>query len=121
MQIVSRSSRDLEGKREQEKVVVTKMIEIYCRGHKHTSVGLCNDCLELSDYASIRVDRCPFMETKTFCSTCRVHCYKPDMRTKIREVMRYSGPRMLFRHPILTMRHLHEEWKQKQTERGNAP
>ena len=47
-----------------------------------------------------------FMENKTFCSNCRVHCYKPEMREKIREVMRFSGPRMLLCHPILAVWHV---------------
>ena len=48
------------------------------------------------------------MENKTFCSNCKVHCYKPDMREQIRRVMRYSGPRMIKTHPILAIRHLIE-------------
>ena len=35
------------------------------------------------------------------------------MREKIRVVMRYSGPRMLFHHPILTIKHMVEERKDK--------
>ena len=53
-----------------------------------------------------RIHKCPFMETKTFCSACKVHCYKPEMREKIRAVMRFSGPRMLLYHPILAIWHL---------------
>jgi hypothetical protein len=34
-----------------------------------------------------------------------VHCYIPTMREKIRVVMRYAGPRMAHRHPILTSFH----------------
>lgn len=30
-------------------------------------------------YARLRSDKCPFMETKTFCSNCKVHCYKEDI------------------------------------------
>lgn len=53
------------------------------------------------------------METKTFCSNCKVHCYRPEMREKIRVVMRYSGPRMLFCHPILALRHVAESRAEK--------
>ncbi|MGN0478669.1 MAG: nitrous oxide-stimulated promoter family protein, partial [Hominenteromicrobium sp.] len=60
-----------------------------------------------------RSDCCPFMETKTFCSNCKVHCYKPEMREKIREVMRFSGPRMIFRHPVTAIRHVIETKKEK--------
>lgn len=60
-----------------------------------------------------RSDKCPFMETKTFCSNCRVHCYKPEMREKIREVMRFSGPRMILHHPVMAVRHVIESKKEK--------
>lgn len=59
-----------------------------------------------------RSDKCPFMETKTFCSNCRVHCYKPEMREKIREVMRFSGPRMIFYHLVMAIRHVIESKKE---------
>ena len=55
----------------------------------------------------------PFMETKNFCFNCKVHCYKADMRQKIREVMRFSGLRMIFHHPILAIRHVIESKKEK--------
>lgn len=67
----------------------------------------------LSQYAMQRSDKCPFMETKTFCSNCRVHCYKPEMREKIREVMRFSGPRMILHHPVMAVRHVIESKKEK--------
>ena len=56
------------------------------------------------------------METKTFCSACKVHCYKPEMREQIRTVMRWSGPRMLFVHPVLAIRHMKETMKAKKSE-----
>ena len=63
--------------------------------------------------ADARVDHCPHIATKTFCSVCQTHCYKPEMRERIRQVMRWSGPRMLFHHPVLAVRHLAETRKQK--------
>ena len=77
-----------------EKAMVSEMIALYCRKNHHTHGKLCAECAALDNYARTRVEHCPFMETKTFCSNCRVHCYKPDMREKIRVVMRFSGPRM---------------------------
>lgn len=53
------------------------------------------------------------METKTLCSNCKVHCYKPEMREKIRAVMRFSGPRMMFRHPVTAVCHVLEVKKEK--------
>lgn len=101
-------------KREKEKQVVDLMIAVYCRGNHGSRKGqLCPECQKLMDYANARVSRCPFMETKTFCSNCKVHCYKPDMREQIRGVMRYSGPRMLFYHPVMAIRHVIESKKEK--------
>ena len=67
----------------------------------------------LDEYARSRSDRCPFMETKTFCANCRVHCCKPEMRAQIREVMRYSGPRMMLHHPVMAARHVIEGRKER--------
>ena len=99
-------------KREQEKEVVSLMIGLYCRKH-HGGKELCAECAEVDAYARMRSDKCPFMETKTFCSNCKVHCYKPEMREKIRAIMRYSVPRMMFYHPIMAIRHLIESRKEK--------
>ena len=103
---------DVASKREQEKETVTLMISIYCR-KKHGGKTLCSDCAALNDYARLRSDKCPLMETKSFCSNCQVHCYKPDMREKIREVMRFSGPRMLFHRPVMAIRHVIESKREK--------
>lgn len=103
---------DTATKREREKELVSQMIALYCRKN-HGGKSLCPDCAALDAYARLRSDKCPFMETKTFCSNCRVHCYKPEMREKIRLVMRFSGPRMIFRHPIVAVRHVIETKKEK--------
>lgn len=103
---------NVQTKREREKETVSLMIAIYCR-KKHSSKTLCPDCAALDAYARKRSDKCPFMETKTFCSNCKVHCYKPDMREKIREVMRFSGPRMIFHHPVMAICHVIESKKEK--------
>lgn len=102
-----------EKKREREKNTVSLMISLYCRKQHGTKDGLCPDCAALEQYARQRSDRCPFMETKTFCSNCKVHCYKPEMREKIRAVMRFSGSRMLFYHPIMAVRHVIETKKEQ--------
>ena len=90
---------------ENEKKVVSLMIRIYCRG-REGHAELCPDCRALEAYAHARLDRCPFGEEKEMCNFCRVHCYSPAQRTKIREVMRYSGPRMIFHAPLMALRHL---------------
>lgn len=103
---------DIQTKREREKQLVSQMIILYCK-KQHGGKSLCSDCAALDAYARQRSDRCPFMETKTFCSNCKVHCYKPKMREKIRAVMRFSGPWMLFHHPVIAIRHMIETKKEK--------
>lgn len=107
------SKNKVEAKREREKQTVSLMIRLYCKKNHGTKNALCPDCRALTEYAMIRSDKCPFMESKTFCSNCRVHCYKPEMREKIRAVMRFSGPRMIFSHPVMAISHVIESKKEK--------
>ncbi len=88
-----------------EKQIVTVMVKLYCQ-KKEGNPKLCPSCQALLDYAYARLDRCPFGENKTTCQKCPIHCYKPAMRDKMREVMRFSGPRMLLYHPIAAIWHL---------------
>ena len=104
---------DVQSKREREKRIVSEMIALYCHRKHGTKGRICDDCAALDAYARMRSDKCPFMETKTFCSNCKVHCYKPDMREKIREVMRFSGPRMLTVHPVIAIKHVIESKREK--------
>ena len=83
---------------------VAVMIELYCKKN-HQGISFCNECRELLEYALQRLDKCPFQEGKTTCAKCPVHCYKPDMREKVRKVMQFAGPRMFHRHPVLTLYH----------------
>ena len=83
------------------------MITLYCHGQQHGDNGqLCADCQSLSEYVSLKLQRCPFGEDKPTCLDCTVHCYQPDRREHIRQVMRYAGPRMLLHHPYLAVMHL---------------
>lgn len=88
-----------------EKKVVGIMIRLYCR-KKEGNEQLCGNCKRLLAYACARLDHCPFGERKTVCKHCPVHCYKPELRQQIRDVMRFAGPRMLFYHPLTALRHL---------------
>lgn len=103
----------VKDKREQEKQLVSQMIALYCRKKHNTRGILCDECLSLDKYARFRSDHCPFIETKIFCSNCKVHCYNREMRRKICEVMRFSGPRMIFYHPIIVIRHVIYSKKEK--------
>lgn len=106
-------SDKITSKLEKEKETVSRMIALYCKKKHGARAHLCPACEALRQYAMQKSDRCPFMETKTFCSNCRVHCYKPEMRERIREVMHFSGPRMLLYHPVMAIRHLIESKKEQ--------
>lgn len=90
---------------EQEKRVVSRMIELYSR-HKLGMRELPEELIELEKYAHHRLDGCKFGEQKRACKHCPIHCYKPIMREKIREIMRWAGPRMIIYDPIAAIRHL---------------
>ncbi len=114
-------NKDIASKREKEKEMVPLMIKLYCCKKHGIKKDLCAECAELESYAVSRSEHCPFMENKTFCSNCKVHCYKPDMREKIREVMRFSGPRMMFHHPCAAIHHVICTMKEKKKLRkGNG-
>lgn len=113
---------------EKEKKFIPVMIRKYCKGkHKAQRKAqgvkgkeVCAECQELTEYALFRLEKCPFKVNKKFCSFCRVHCYKPEMREKIKAVMKYSGPRMLFSHPIFAISHVVQMIKyRKQTNKEN--
>jgi len=94
-----------------ERKTIKIMINKYCRHQHNTKKDLCEDCSELFEYANNRLDFCPFGEKKHVCAKCPIHCYKHEMREKIRAVMRYSGPRMIYSHPILGFSHLFHKFR----------
>jgi predicted amidophosphoribosyltransferase len=98
---------------DRERRTVAAMIHLYCQEQHGTSEGLCPDCQALQVYAEQRLAQCPFQEGKTTCARCPIHCYKPEMRERIRAVMRYAGPRMLLRHPLMALWHLLDGLRKK--------
>lgn len=91
---------------EREKKTIKLMIEIYCK-KKHGCKGeLCEGCKELLEYAEKRLNFCKFGENKSTCSRCPVHCYKKDMKLKVKEVMKFSGPRLIIHNPIELINHI---------------
>lgn len=108
-----------------EKKLIPEMIRIYCLGnHKESrkeegvkGKELCSKCKELAEYAEFRLEKCPFKKNKGFCSFCKIHCYKPEYRAEMKKVMRYSGSRMLFTHPIFALSHVAAMLKHKKREK----
>ena len=91
-------------RRARELRTLDAMMAMYC-GHHHGGEPLCPDCAALSDYAHRRLERCVFGDEKPTCANCLVHCYRGDMRERVREMMRWAGPRMIFRHPVIAVLH----------------
>ena len=94
---------------QQEKRIVTSMIELYCRKN-HNSDTLCNSCQKIQEYAMDRLEKCRFGEDKPTCQSCPIHCYKPEMKEEIKRIMRFSGPRMIFHHPIYALTHIYKQF-----------
>ena len=92
------------GRIEEEKDIIAIMIGYYCRNKEKNQV-ICTDCRELIEYAQARLDHCPFGDEKTACKKCPIHCYKPVMRERMKKVMSYTGPRMLFVFPRIAFAH----------------
>lgn len=87
-----------------EKKTVLAMIDLYYASHFDGKTD--TERADLKAYVAERLGKCPYQEDKPTCKNCTIHCYEPHMRNKIREVMRYSGPRMLLHKPFLALRHL---------------
>lgn len=88
-------------------------INIYCR-HKHPEapkaepllrshdvrriagreIHLCDGCTRLLTHAFVKRSHCP-MDPKPMCKHCPNHCYHPSYRQQIREVMQFSGRKMV--------------------------
>lgn len=89
---------------EKEKQIIAQMVQLYCRRKLHTH-EMPAEYAELIDYAHRRLAHCKFGEQKRACKKCPIHCYAPQKRQLMRQVMRWCGPRMIFWHPIITIKH----------------
>ena len=108
---------------DRERRTVAAMVAMYCRDHHGVEGGLCDECRELEGYAGYRLDKCPYGEGKPTCVACPIHCYGPEQRERVQRVMRYSGPRMMRRHPLLAVFHLFDARRRslEVRERGEKP
>ena len=73
------------GRIEREKKTISLMVDIYCRKKHGCKEGeLCSECKELLEYAHKRLSYCKFGDEKSTCSRCPIHCYKKDMKEKVK-------------------------------------
>ena len=61
---------------------------------KNISHPYCPDCRKLLLHAVSKRVLCPY-DPKPACKKCETHCYGAGYREKIREVMRFSGKRLI--------------------------
>ena len=99
----------LSRRRARELRTLLAMVTIHCRDrHGGDEQDLCDECAVLAAYATRRLSRCVFGDDKPTCANCTVHCYSAPMREAVRTVMRYAGPRMIYRHPLLAIAHVRD-------------
>jgi len=95
------------GRLRREWITMQHMVEIYCADHHVAGGGLlCPDCESFLAYAERRLEKCPYGPSKPTCAKCPVHCYKAEPRALASRIMRYSGPRMAWQYPWLSLMHL---------------
>jgi hypothetical protein len=93
-------------RRAHHRVVVELMIRRHCwRRHGHR-LDLCPQCRDLLEYAASRLDACVHGDAKPPCLRCPVHCFRPEMRAAIRQIMRENRLWFLCRHPLHSLRYL---------------
>jgi hypothetical protein len=91
---------------ERERKTIRVMIDIFCKGNHNSKSTLCKDCQILLDYAFERLSNCPYQNDKPTCKNCVIHCYTEPEKSKFRQIMRYSGSRILFTNPVIAIQHL---------------
>ena len=98
-----------EERQKQDAQTLYAMGSIFCKGNHaqapRNENGVCEHCQEVIAYSLYRTSVCPH-EHKGNCKDCSIHCYRPEMRAGIREIMRYGAPRMVYQHPVLTAHYL---------------
>lgn len=102
-----------------------KMVGIYC-AHHHDELdeAPCAECQDFLVYAERRLQKCPYGQAKPTCARCPIHCYKREQRERARVVMRYAGPRMVWRHPLLSLMHVFDKLRDVEhpmARRGRKP
>ena len=90
-QLKRRTRERCTGEVEKHISVLREFVKVYCRAHHNPPEGgICDECHELLIYARLKILACPY-DPKPKCKNCPTQCYKPEMREKVREIMRYSG------------------------------
>jgi hypothetical protein len=94
--------------------VLVRFVELYCSSrHRGTARTfeelppemavvfrkppvLCPECAELVCHGIQKRIKCP-LDPKPSCKKCSIHCYSSEYRARVREIMAFSGRRMILR------------------------
>ena len=94
--------------------ILARFIQIYCyarhagvtleeaplpddvRSSFKQAVMLCPACSAVLSHGIDKRSVCP-LEPKPTCRNCRIHCYSPEYRRQIRDIMAFSGRRLIMR------------------------
>lgn len=91
--------------------VLARFIQVYCHAHHdRQSCGdvelprelqrgkrsdtVCRECAALLEHGIKKRSLCP-LDPKPTCKKCHIHCYGKEYRQKIREIMAFSGRKLL--------------------------
>jgi hypothetical protein len=114
MKIEAQSKPALTARERKDLKVLALFTSVYCgsrhRGHRAQldsaaqsrhrlpidKYPVCAECADFLAYACERRLRCP-LEEKPSCKHCKVHCFRPGHREKVREIMRFSGRHLIWR------------------------
>lgn len=100
----------ITGNQKKDIRLIGKFVEVYCAG-KHSAAHrspfmlpaglgerrLCPECSAFMEYAVAKRMKCPLETEKPSCKHCRIHCYAAPQREKVREIMAWSGRRLMLR------------------------
>lgn len=100
-----------KGALKREATLLESMVRDYCKRH-YGGERLCDNCKAFLTYALTRLAYCPFGENKPTCLKCKIHCYRSEQKETAKIIMRQEGPRMLFKHPVLTVEHMIKNLKE---------
>lgn len=79
---------------------------IYCAAH-HVDApknphGMCAECAATIAFTHDRASNCPNGHTGN-CADCAIKCNRGEQQQRIKAIMKYAAPRMLFKHPLMTL------------------
>lgn len=89
--------------------ILAKFTEVWCAGQQHSGqqqitvyqrmqpLTLCPDCTAFLQYAVKKRLCCPLEAEKPTCRRCRIHCYAPQQRALVKQIMAWSGRKMIMR------------------------